>query len=368
MTARFLLRGQLSFMKNKQWEPFLITSPGADLKVVSEREGISVLTVPMEREIHLWKDCLAFLRLYSLLRNLKPDIVNAGTPKAGLLGMLAAWMARVPLRIYTLRGLRLETKKGLARFVLSLTERIAAACAHRVICVSDSLRKRYLALNLSRENKMVVLGAGSSNGVDVKRFSGTGDKEALRISLGIPADAPVVGFVGRLTQDKGVVELVNGFELLLQQIPNVRLVVLGDFEKGDPLNDSLISKIKKHRQIVLTGFVEDTAAYYSLMDVLAFPSHREGFPNAPLEAGACEVPTVGFKVTGTEDAIENGITGRLIDPYNVSDFVDALMLYLKDKKLRTEHGRAARQRVVQYFQQEKVWNALNQEYINRMRH
>lgn len=370
MTARKLLRGQLAYMAGKEMNVFLITSTDDHLHEFAEQEGVTLIPVPIEREIHFFKDLITLTRLYRAIRKLRPDIVNASTPKAGFLGMIASWMAGVPVRIYTLRGLRFETKKGFVRFLLGLTERIASVCAHQVICVSESLRQRYLSLGFVKEQKIVVLGAGSSNGVDTRRFRanhGTDENKTLRSQLRIPVGAPVIGCVGRLTHDKGVAELLETFELLLRSFPDLHLLVLGDFEEGDSVPAAFATRLKEHPKIINPGFVNDTAPFYGIMDVLVFPSHREGFPNAPLEAAAAGIPAVGFRVTGTIDAIEDGVTGRMIAPYNTSAFAEAISAYLKDDHLRSNHGKSARDRVSRYFQQERVWKAIYHEYEARRR-
>jgi glycosyltransferase involved in cell wall biosynthesis len=320
----------------------------------------------MSREASPLRDLVSWVRLVRLFRRLRPDLVAAGTPKAGLLGLLAARVVGVPARVYTLRGLRLETARGAKRRLLRRAERLTAASAHRVLCVSESLRRRAVELGVVAEAKAVVPGAGSSNGVDVARFRAAAeDREgvrSLRARLGLPEGAPVVGFVGRLTRDKGIAELLEAFDRLSRELPEARLLLLGDFESGDPVPRALADRLRADPRVVLPGFVRDTAPYYPLMDVLAFPSHREGFPNAPLEAAATEVPTVGFGVTGTVDAVADGETGRIVPPGDVAALAAALAAYLRDEELRRRHGRAARERAERRFRRETVWRAWAAEY------
>src|SRR5260221_10800481 len=214
----------------------------------------------------------------------------------GLLGGIAAGLARVPCRVYTLRGLRWETASGPKRALLKLTEWIACRCAHRVICVSSSVREKLLAAHASLRQRTVVFGAGSSNGVDTRRFAPRSQNQTnaatLRAQLKIPPDALVIGFVGRLTRDKGVCELYEAHTRLRRQFPLLRLLLVGDFEAGDPLPTEVHRSIDSDSSVIRPGFVIDIADYYRVMDVFSLPTYREGFPTVALEAQAAGVPVV----------------------------------------------------------------------------
>jgi glycosyltransferase involved in cell wall biosynthesis len=359
LSAVALLRGQLRYIHEHGFEVVVISSPGKELELVAASEGVAAFKVPMRRGISPLHDVVSLWRLFRTLRELKPDVVNAGTTKAGLLGMVAAWMARVPVRVYTLRGLRLETLDGLKRLVTSLTERLASACAGRVVSVSMSLRQAYIRHGLAPASKVVVLGKGSGNGVDVGRFLPTEENlhrsEALRERLGIPWGVPVVGFVGRFTRDKGITELLDASEVVLRTFPDTWFLLLGCIEDGDPIPASYVDRLENHPRMVRAGFVSDTSPYYHLMSILAFPSHREGFPNAPLEAGAAGVPVAGFAVTGTVDAVVDGETGILVSRGEVDALAETLIRLLKDQTLRTRLSEAARERAMKDFANERVW-------------
>jgi glycosyltransferase involved in cell wall biosynthesis len=364
LTVRHLLAGQLAWLRARGLDVAVACAPGPELDEAVEREGVQAFRVPMAREIAPVADLVSVARLARVIRRWRPHVVNAGTPKAGLLGMLAARLADVPVRIYTLRGLRLETTAGSRRFILTAAERMTSACAHEVIAVSRSLASRYVACGLASAAKVRVLGYGASNGIDPARLAvpPRAVTSALRERLAIPVDAPVIGFAGRFTRDKGIVELVDAFERVRARIPQARLLLVGDFEQGDPVPDATTRAIRGNPAIVLSGFVGDTAPYYHAMDVLAFPSHREGFPNVPLEAAAAGVPVVGFRATGTVDAVVAGETGTLVDVGDVAGLADGILRYLLDPELRRNHGAAGKERVEREFLSERIWQALLEDY------
>lgn len=365
-----LMRGQLTMLRKRGFDVSVVAAPSWELDAVAEREGVPTIAVPMNREITPLQDLVALFQLVRVIKQVRPDLVNAGTPKAGLLGMIAARIAGVPARIYVLRGLRLETTSGLKRLLLKTTERIASACAHQVVCVSPSIRQVYVDQYLAPAWKCMVPGAGSSNGIDVSRFQKTDERlasaRAIRRQMNIPPDAPVVGFVGRLTRDKGIVELTEAFRSVQLHHPDVRLLLVGEFESGDPVPQETIDWLRASPAVCVAGFSKDPSDFYSVMDLLAFPSYREGFPNVPLEAAAAGIPVAGFAATGTVDAVVNGKTGRLVPTGNAAALADVISDYLTNDILRYQHGLEGQRRARSEFSHEVIWNAMCDLYTSML--
>jgi glycosyltransferase involved in cell wall biosynthesis len=353
-----VLRGRLRALRESGLDVTLAGSPGELLAQTAEAEGVRYWPIPMIREIAPMRDLRAWLSVVRLLREVRPNISDFSTPKAGLLGSVTAWMMGVPHRVYTLRGLRLESSRGWKRAVLLRSERVAAACAHRVLCNSESLRNEALRLRIAPSEKLFLLGDGSSNGVDTERFS-PGVSE-VRERLGIGAGEVVLGFVGRLTRDKGVPELMEAFDEVLArsqkcESPNCRLLLVGWFDAAeDALSRSWQKRILQHPQVIYTGFVEDTAPWYRAMDLLILPTHREGFPNVVLEAAASGLPVITTESTGSRDAVLPEVTGLLIPPRIPEAITDAALELIRDEAKRKRMGVAARAWVQERFSQERV--------------
>jgi glycosyltransferase involved in cell wall biosynthesis len=361
-----LLRGQLSYLRDAGFHPAVLCSGDSDVELMQTREHLHVLTVPMEREISPLRDLISLIQLWRTLRELRPAICNAGTPKAGMLVGLAAWMNRVPCRVYTLRGLRLETATGLKRRILFISERIACGCAHRVLCVSPSLLQRAIELRLVPAKKAMVLAFGSSNGVDPSRFEPTPERleeaKKIRSELGIENDQPVIGFIGRFTRDKGIPELLAAFQLVREKVPDAVLLLVGNYERGDSVPPETRTAIESEPNVVTVDFTPNVDLYYLLMDIFVLPTHREGFPNTVLEAQAAERPVVTTFATGAVDSVQKDVTGLLVPPGDVSALTAALVRLLMDNDLARGMGRTGRERVSREFRNEIIWEALASLY------
>jgi len=361
-----LLRGQLRFFREAGFDVTVACSPDPFLDSFAREECARAEAIPIFRQIDALRDVISLWRIWKCIRRHRPTVMSVSTPKAGLLGGLAAWFSRVPCRVYVLRGLRGETSRGARRWFLLLFERLACRMAHRVICVSQSLREQAIGSGVVRPDRAVVLGEGSSNGVDPTRFAPTSEQlrqaAAIRISSGIPHDAPVVGFVGRLTRDKGIQDLLEAFSCLRERFAELRLILVGEFETGDAVPADIRNQIFVDPRIICTGFVSDPAPYYHVIDILALPSHREGFPNAVLEAHAAGKPVVGARATGTVDAISDGINGILVPVGDAPAFAKAIADLLSHPQLAREMGRAGSERVEREFRPQRIWTALLEEY------
>lgn len=348
-----VLRGRLSALRRAGFRVVLISSPGTLLDQIASAEGVESIPIPMKRGIAPFSDVVSFFRLWTTLRRLRPDIAEFSTPKAGLLGSLASRFSGVPVRIYLLRGLRLETASGVTRRLLHFTERVAAACCQVVVCNSESLRRQARRLGLADEAKLRLVGDGSSNGVDVDRFHPGPDQ--VRISFGISRDAPVIGFVGRLTRDKGIPELIEAFEALRVQLPNAWLFLVGWFDNSeDALSAAQRARIERDPRIICTGYVSDTSPWYRAMDVMVLPTRREGFPNVALEAAASGIPVISTVATGARDAVLPERTGLLIPPGDSDAIRLAVCSLLDDPDRRKAMGTAGRAWVKDRFESARV--------------
>jgi lipopolysaccharide/colanic/teichoic acid biosynthesis glycosyltransferase/glycosyltransferase involved in cell wall biosynthesis len=370
MTLLFL-RGQARFMRSRGFEFDVVSSPGDHQDEFASSERVRAYGVPMERRIAPARDLGAVFMLVRVLLRTRPAIVHAYTPKAGLLGMMAATVCRVPLRVYEMYGLPLTTATGATRWLLWLSECVACALAHEVICCSESLRQLTLANRICRPSKAQVIANGSAGGVDaVCRFNPssvpTEEAAAVRRDFGIASDAVVIGFVGRLVPDKGVSELAAAWQSLRAEFPAVHLLLVGPFEDAS-LPHETRRVLEEDPRVHLTGPDWNTPRLFAAMDVVCLPSYREGFPVVCLEAAAMAKPVVATRVTGCVDAVADGLTGTLVPARNSDALSTALRDYVSDPELRRRHGSAGRARMLADFAPERTWAGIADVYTRALR-
>lgn len=364
------LGGHLRLLRESGFENHAVATPDPKLDKFASETGATPHGIPIARPIAPLADLVALWRLVALFLRWRPTLVHAHMPKGGLLGMIAAWLTRVPVRIYTIHGLIYVTRTGWRRKLLRFSERFSCRLAHRVLAVSPSLRELIISEKVCPAAKILVINHGSICGVNAEVFDPTpGNRAAARTvlrELGIPDDAPVLGFVGRIVYDKGVSVLMDAWRELRDAFPTLHLLLVGEFEDHQPLEASLLRSIEDDPRVHVTGWRDYPAPYVAAMTVMALPSFREGFGLALIEAAAMEVPTVASRIPGCVDAVVENETGLLVDPHDPPALAAAVGRLLENEPLRKRLGEAGRRRALSCFLPLDIYAGHVSEYLRLM--
>jgi glycosyltransferase involved in cell wall biosynthesis len=352
-------------MSNNGFDVVGVSSKGQPLIDVNQQEGVDVFIVEMSRKITPLKDLVALWKLYRFFKSFKPLIVHTHTPKAGTIGMIAAKIAGVQIRLHTVAGLPLLEVNGFKRRILDIVEKLTYACATKVYPNSVGLRRIIEECGFCSSEKLKVIANGSSNGInteyfDPKLFSNDSD---LKEKLGIKSNNFVFIFVGRLVGDKGINELVKAFDIFQINHQNCNLLLVGDFETHlDPLKQETLRIIETNENIISVGFQLDVRPFFAISDCLVFPSYREGFPNVVMQAGAMGLPCIVTNINGCNEIIHDGLNGYLIPVKNVRAIIDKMCEIFLNKLTYKKLQKNARVMITSRYEQKVVWEAIKYEY------
>lgn len=344
----------------EEYEVLGICSPGPEHAELREA-GMRTVELPIARHISPWQDLKSLWQLWRVLRKEKPDIVHSMTPKAGLLGMTAAFFAGVPVRMHTFTGLIFPWKAGLLRRILWTTDALTCLFANVVNPEGEGVKKQLQDAHVTRK-PLPIIAYGNINGVDLDRFTPGKGRERQRKELNIDPGDIVFSFVGRLVKDKGIPELVECFIRLHTQHPSVKLVLIGHEERElDPLPEETRQLMQDCPAIICPGSQRNVETWLAASDIYVLPSHREGFCNSLLEAGAMALPSITYDICGCRDSVDKE-TGILVPPYDKEELYLAMLRLYMDPELRVALGRAARRKVQNKFDRVYVWAELRRFY------
>lgn len=365
----FFIGEQFKYFDEKGHKLHVVCSKSPELAKYSSLMHFSYSEVEITRSISPIQDIKSIIKICKYIKDNDIEIVVGHTPKGALLSMIAARIMTVPKRIYFRHGLVYETMKGIKRKLMINLDRLTALYATQVVCVSPSLFQRSIDDGLNKERKQIILNKGTCTGIDTySKFNPeliSAEKlNELRNSLSIDNDNFVIGYCGRLVRDKGIIELVEAFDVLTEKIKDRKLMLLlaGGFEKRDSLPLTTVKIIKNSPNIIYTGWMfEKLEYYYSLMDTFVLPSFREGFPTSVLEASSLKLPVITTRVTGCIDSIIEGVTGKFVLNESRS-IANAIEFYINNPQTRKIHGENGREFVVKNFEQKIIWKEIEKLY------
>lgn len=340
------MKGQVGYLVAQGYRVVIISGPGKEIELLCADEGAELITVLFSRSITPFHDLGLLFRLMGIIRDVDPDIINAGNPKPGLLLTLAAWLLRRKGRVFTLHGLVSDARTGFRRTLISSLEGLCCRLAQKVLVVSPSLARHAISRGILPADKSVVLGKGSYNGINLQRFQRSAEvmqaSDAYRQRLGITERQMVFGYVGRITADKGIGLLLQAFTQAYAQDPECRLVMAGPMDEENPLPDEVMKGLQQHPGIRMLGQLDDIVPIYPLMQVLVLSSYREGFGNVLLEAAAMDIPVIAPAIPGCSDAMRDGVNGLSFRAGDADDLYKKMQQYIQDPALRHAHAQAGR--------------------------
>lgn len=359
-SLKIFLHGQLNMLSG-YFDVLAVSSPGAELEIIKEREKVRVAAVPMKRHISIFHDLVSLLRLIILFARERPDIVHSITPKAGLLAMIAARITCVPVRVHTFTGLVFPTTTGMMRKLLITMDRIICYCATYINPEGEGVKRDLLRFHIT-SRPLHVIANGNVRGIDPDYYDRTpGVMEKARKLRS--KDLFTFCFVGRLVRDKGINELIVAFTDLYKQKDNIRLILAGTFEEElDPLLPETIKQIKQHPGILYMGQQSDVRPFFAASDVFVFPSYREGFPNVVLEAGAMGLPAIVTDINGSNEIIIPDENGVIIPPRDQEMLYNMMRSFVEQPEMVKYMAANARQLIVSRYERKMIWDALLREY------
>ena len=362
MSLATLVKGQAKYLSS-YFDVKLVTSFSEKNQEISKDEGVELKSIDMTRQITIIKDLKALIELYKYFKNQKPDIVYTFTPKAGLLGMMASFLSRVPVRIHNVVGMPLMEATGKKFILLKFIERLTYFFSTNLFCNSFGLKK-FINENLTKED-VKVIAQGSINGVDTEFFKNTktlDEKELIRDKFKIDKKDFVITFVGRIVKDKGINELIEAFINLSKKYNNLKLLLVGDYEEHlNPIKNENKILIDSLDSIITVGFQSDIRDFLSITDLFVLPSYREGLPNSLIEAGSFGIPLLATNINGCNEIIDDCITGILVEKKSAKKLEEAIDKLLEDKELYNSIKLKVRDRIIEKYEQKYFWNELKNE-------
>lgn len=360
ISLNLLLQGQLR-MLNEDYEMVAVSSPGKDLEEVGAREGVRTVGIRMERRISPIQDLKSLFALIKLIRKEKPWMVHTMTPKAGLLGMLAARICGVPVRFHLFTGLVFPTSTGLKRRLLMATDKLTCACATFINPEGEGVKRDLERFGITHK-ELHIVGNGNINGIDMTYFDRT--EEVMKKAESIrEKDCITFCFVGRIVGDKGMNELAEAFARLEKEFPSCRLLLVGDFEeKLDPVSPETKRMFLENSRVTFAGWQQDIRPYLAASDIFVFPSYREGFPNVVLQAGAMGLPSIVTDINGSSEIIRDGVNGVIIPPRDTEALWKAMRNMLADEAARWRMAANARNLIGSRYDRMFLWQELKKTY------
>ncbi len=373
MNLHSLYRGQFLYLLEQGYEITAIASEGVEHDWLRE-DGIKSIAVNMKRQPNLFSDFFSTLKLAKVLNSLELDIIVVSTPKASLLGTIATKLSkhRGKALIYMIRGRAYENFEGMKRLIFKSIDQLICKLATNVLSISSELRDAYSNEGICKLEKITVLGKGSSNGVDLSRFSlskySQDEISHVRSQYGIEKNALVFFYCGRLRKEKGTDELISAFNEVCQSgsYPNAYLLLVGEYEDFDCVSDENKKLIDESSNITLINWTKNVEVFYAISDVFVFPSYREGFGNVAIEASAMELPIIGYDVVGLRESIEHNVSGLLVNKGSIEQLSATMKLLYENEGLRAQLGIQGRMRVEKHFEDKVVWSKLNNFYARQV--
>ena len=363
----YYLGDQISYFQNHDYEVYIATHNSEKLDDYVTKWKFSAVKLNIKRAFSPLNDFITICRLILFIKKNNISIVVGHTPKGALLSMISSYILNIPRRIYFRHGLMYETSSGIKRNILVAIEKFTSFLATEVVCVSNSVLLNSKIYNLSRPDKLKIINHGTCNGIDSdfkfnKNSINKNELKLLKNKLKLNSSDFVVGYVGRISKDKGISELIDAWMLLIKGIYNLKLVICGPYDSRDPLDDSKLTIMRNEPSIIHVGEVDNVEYYYSLFNLFILPSYREGFPTVVLEASSMELPIITTQATGCRDSIIENVTGVFTE-IDCNAIQHQILYYINNPLIAKLHGKHGREFVIERFSQKIIWdNLLNNLY------